>query len=227
MKKYCMLLFLLFSAASHASESCESTLESSEKYSDLNKILACFIGKIKASENRIKALEAELEEVKKEQKSGFILLADRMKTEIQADALISSIKAGGVKSAVTQTVEKQGVKFNLSQCARKGKKLIVCEFSIVSSKDRKLQIYPDGYGGHSTIAIATSGIQYVATSGSLGASGQRKGSVIHRMVSDLPLASSISFSNVPSDEKGFALLEISTWLLGKVAFRDVSIIDQE
>lgn len=210
MNKYCaLLLFFFYSCISHASEKCPIELSSSSKSSDLVAIFACFNEKIKVLEDEIKEMKL------RESPIAIAGEGEKNKEPKPADKLADT---------AIQTVEARGFKFNLSHCSRKGKENIVCELSVVSNKDTPLRIRTD-YFGPGTIAITTSGVQHTAVSVSLGASGQGA-SISYRMLSGLPLRSLISFSSIPSAEKGFALLEILTDEAGKVSFRDVRFTDQ-
>lgn len=203
MEKCFALMFLFFCpSALYASNECASELSPSSNYSDLNEVLTCFNKKVKALEAKIEKLETA--KVKDDNTSENNLPPDPRPTPVQ-------------------TVERGGFTFELLQCARKVKKNIVCELEAVSNNDAELFIWVRHWysNTHRTIAIATSGVQYIATSASLGASDQSAESVTYRMVSDLPLKLSISFSSIPSDQEGFALLDVMTDRAGVFQFRDI------
>ena len=220
MKKYLTLLPLLFcSAISYASEVCVTELSSSSKYDDLNKILACFNKKIKASETEIKTLEAQAVKAEAKIKALETKVA---KPEKPTDNPRNGIVLDVPKSK-NQTVKVGNLTFNLLHCTR-NRETIVCELSIASKIDTTLIVNPRNfYSQYFTIAISTSGVQYSAAWTSLGASSQAR-SASYRMLSGIPLKSLINFSSVPSDEKGFALLEVLT-NHAKVQFRDINFTE--
>ena len=202
MKKYCMLLCLLFcSAVSHASEKCVSDLSSTSQYSDLNKIFACFSGKIEALENEIEELKG-------------------IKTPISFPRDSSGVTP-------TQTVENKGFTFNLLQCTRKRQEEVTCEFSVVSNKsDKTLYVHSVGH----TRVIDVLGIEYFAASASIGGS-EDKNSVQRKLISDVAMVLTIDFLSIPNDVKGFVVLEVkaaspASYSYFDLQFKNVAIVSQ-
>lgn len=200
MKKYCMLLCLLFySAVSHASERCVSDLSSTSQYSDLNKIFACFSEKIEVLENEIEELKGKNPPI--------------------------TFPPGPPGITPTQTVENKGFTFNLLQCTRKRQEEVTCDFSVVSNKsDKTLHVY----SVEKTRVIDALGIEHFATSASIGGS-EDKNSVQRKLISDVSMILTIDFLSIPSSVKGFVVLEVkaaspASYSYFDLQFKNVAIV---
>lgn len=122
-----------------------------------------------------------------------------------------------------RTVEKGGITFNLLQCARRGQGEVLCKLSVISNrKDRTLGVRgAEGHGRSNSRAIA-SGMEYPATSASIGGS-EKDGYVARTLIANTQMEVSVGFSDIPNHLNKLVALELGLGDASKVQFTNVAI----
>jgi len=122
-----------------------------------------------------------------------------------------------------RTVEKGGITFNLLQCARRGQGEVLCKFSVISNrKDKTLGVRgAEDHGRFNSRAIA-SGMEYPATSASIGGSEKQR-YVTRTLIANTRMEASVGFSDIPSHVNKLGALELGLGDASKVQFTNVVI----
>ncbi len=118
-----------------------------------------------------------------------------------------------------QTTEAGGFIFQLMGCKLSNKN-ITCSFVVTNpSKDKVLNIH----GGERSTLFDFEGNEYEAGKAQIADLQEDNGYVQKRIISGIPVKSSISFVGIPEKIKGISLLEVHCGSSFKVQFRNVPL----